>query len=84
MNDYAHTDWQNLDTRTNDGITVALDFRRDTITLDAEVRVTVDNEGAGENFTLYPRNDLALDCFRHPYAYAHGSLMSGRMERIAS
>lgn len=78
------SDWQNLSDRQNDDYRISLDFRKDTLTEDSEVRVSVHVISSGEDFTLYPPNNLALDCFNHPFAYAHRAIMSGRMDKVIS
>lgn len=69
---------QNLAHRQSSGIYVSLDFDFDA----EQALVTVKSQT--EEFTLYPHNPQALDCYRHPYAYASSALMSGRMERVAA
>jgi hypothetical protein len=64
--------WINLSERTNDMLTITLDFckeSRNDPTLDA-VRVHVMNHRNNQDFTLYPNPSDALDCFNHPFAYS--------------
>lgn len=63
--------------RQNDGKRVRLFWNRAT----GEVCVNVHTET--EDFTLYPANSLALDCFHHPYAYAARALASGRLSTVS-
>jgi hypothetical protein len=74
--------WVNLSERSADGITVTLDFRK----LEGcdELRVCLHNARTGEDFTLYPENHNARDCFYHPYAFASRAISSGRLDRVAS
>ena len=62
---------QNLAERRNHDISVSLDY--DPIEREVSVTVVTPNE----EFTLYPPNSVALDCFHHPYAYAQRVLTSG-------
>lgn len=55
-----------LDSRSNDGITVALLWSPTTNRL----VVTVWSERDGEWFDIVVAPDEALDAFHHPYAYA--------------
>lgn len=75
----AATAWKNLAARTTEFVVVTLDYRRDSITSDAEIRVTVNRRDIEEDFTLYPAPFAALDCYHHPYAYAHSAMATGRI-----
>ena len=66
-----------LDTRKGDGITVELSYNR------AENQAQVHVSTPSEDFILYPPNHLALDCYRHPYAYADTLITTGRFERLS-
>ncbi len=64
------SDWTNLSQRTNDRLTVSLDFSRE----ENQVRVKVSGR---EDFILYPENENALDAFRHPFYYLNRALQAG-------
>jgi hypothetical protein len=55
-----------LDSRTEDGITVTLLWLRGT----KVVVLAVEDRRTGRSFELDVQPDLALDAFRHPFAYA--------------
>jgi hypothetical protein len=65
----AMTDTQirELDSRTSDGIEVRLLWNART----DRVSVSVDDRRYGDSFALDVEPAVALDAFRHPYAYAH-------------
>lgn len=68
------TDSVCLATREGDGTSVALfyDFK------DEQVRIHVRSGSQGStDFTLYPPNAVALDCYYHPFAYADRVLTRG-------
>lgn len=67
--------WKNLACRSTEFVIVTLDWQEGT----QDVRVTVNRRDIEEDFTLYPAPFAALDCYRHPYAYAHSAMMSGRL-----
>lgn len=67
---------RNLATRDSNGIAVSLDYD----TKEKEIRVSVKSES--EDFTLYPPNACALDCFEHPYAYADRVLKRGTFVEV--
>ena len=60
------TTLRELDSRRSDGIDVALLWNPHS----NELRVTVDDSRTGECFDLAVPGELALDAFRHPFAYA--------------
>ena len=67
------TGLHNLASRTSGGITVSLDFKP----FGKEISVTV---SGADDFTLRDiPHALALDVYRHPYAYAERFLASGRL-----
>lgn len=49
--------------RNNDGVVVKLWEQY------GEITITVRDTRTGENFTLHPPPDKAMDCFYHPFAY---------------
>lgn len=66
--------------RENDGTNVELwfDFHAE------EVRVHVRRTSHGSaEFTLYPPNAVALDCYYHPFAYADRVLTRGTFAQSA-
>ena len=65
-----------IDTRSNDGITVTFEVEFSPEPQYAVISV----KSATEDFTLseIPLS-LAMDVYRHPYAYAARSLASGRL-----
>lgn len=67
---------QNLASRDSNGIAVSLDYDPD----ENEIRVSVKSES--EDFTLYPPNAKAFDCFNHPYAYADRVLKRGTFVEV--
>jgi hypothetical protein len=69
---------RNLAERNSDGIAVSLDYDSST----EEISVSVHSPSA--DFTLYPPNPKALDCFYHPFAYADVVLTTGRYERVSA
>lgn len=60
---------QELDSRTNDGIHVALLWNSQT----DRVSVAVEDERSGESFELEVDSADALTAFHHPYAYAEAA-----------
>jgi hypothetical protein len=62
--------WKELATRTNNGLTVSLEW---CPSADEEIRVHVVSES--QDFTLYPAPSKALDCFHHPFVYAESALV---------
>jgi len=61
------------------GIVVSLSYdftERQAIVVVNDNRDTTDNSGSAD-FTLYPHDGDAMDCFRHPYAYA-AAMVNGR------
>jgi hypothetical protein len=72
--DYIMSAIANLATRNNSGLFVSLDYDSDK----EEIMVSVKSETA--DFILYPPNHRALDCYRHPFAYADHVLMTGRYD----
>lgn len=78
-------DWTNLAERSNDGLTVSLDFRPVSNAFEAvnEIRVKVSRNG-DTLFTLYPNPQDALACFHHPYSYAYRALSAGRLDAVPS
>lgn len=64
----------NLAQRCNSGLTVSLDWDADA----EEVLVSVKSESA--DFVMHPPNHRALDCYRHPFAYADHVLTTGRYD----
>lgn len=57
--------------RKSDGISIELAYDFDSQECSVHVH------SASEDFTLYPPNPVALDCYRHPYAYASRALSRG-------
>lgn len=64
----------NLAVRSNSAISVSLDWDADN----EEIMVSVHSESA--DFTLYPPNHRALDCYKHPFAYMDHVLCTGRYD----
>jgi len=72
---------RNLATRTANGIKVSLDWHEPT----DEITVSVENPSANEDFTIREiPHPLALDVYRHPYAYASKLLTSGTFAKVAA
>ena len=72
-----HTGTVVLAERSSDGTTVTLahDFNA------GETLVSVDSKHG--NFTLYPPNPVALDCYYHPFAYADRVLTRGTFAEVS-
>jgi hypothetical protein len=74
----AVNDWQELATRTGDGLEITLFWSKSA----DRVRVAVSDERFDERFDLDVAKAEALAAFQHPFAYAAvRSLGSGDLER---
>ena len=69
---------RNLAARNSSGTMVTLCYDFDN----EQVEVHVQKESGAEDFTLYPPNQLALDVYYHPYAYAGRVLMRGTFAEV--
>lgn len=69
---HLNTEIVELDARESNGISVTLLWLRGT----SLVRVRVEDRRSDATFEIDVRPNLALDAFRHPFAYAalHGAL----------
>lgn len=63
--------------RSANGISVELAY--DFTNCEASVHV----KSPSDDFTLYPPNPVALDCYWHPYAYASRVLARGTFAEVA-
>lgn len=70
---------QNLATRSNNGITVSLDWNSDT----DEVTCRVNSATSDFTITEIP-HPLALDVYHHPFAYADRLMTAGTFAEIAA
>jgi hypothetical protein len=70
---------RNLAVRTNEGISVSLDFETETR------EITVSVKSSTEDFTMRSiPHPLALDVFRHPYAYADRLIAAGTFAGVSA
>jgi len=72
---HRSTEIVELDARESNGISVALLWLRGT----SLVRVHVDDLSSGASFEIDVEPSLALDAFRHPFAYA---ALAGQLDEV--
>lgn len=72
---------KNLACRNSNGtmVTLAYDFDNEQ----CEIIVNRGTDNGSEDFTLYPPNPVALDCYYHPFAYADRVLTRGTFAEVS-